>query len=78
MVRNADRCGLVSVGMSVGLEEEGLARRTNWGGTDCAPLPQPCASFQPATPGPERQVGPPVSKVELGREQRRCPLTGGA
>lgn len=32
MVRNADRCGLVGVSMSVGLEEEGLVRRKNWRG----------------------------------------------
>ena len=70
MVRNADRCGLVSVSMGVGLEEEGLVSRKNWGGTDCALLPQPCASFQPATPGPGRQVGPLVSKVEPGGESR--------
>ena len=57
--------------MSVGLEEEGLVRRKNWRGIDCALLPQPCASFQPATPGPDRQVGPLVSKVEPGRERRK-------
>ena len=70
MVRNSDRCGLVSVSVGVGLEEEGLVSRRNWGGTDCALLPQPSASFQPATPGPGRQVGPLVSKVEPGGESR--------
>lgn len=39
----------------------------------CSSLPQPCASFQPATPSPEMQAGPLVSKVGpgWGEEQSR-------
>lgn len=64
-VRNLGRCGLLSV--STRLEEKGLGGGKDWGRLClCSSLPQPCASFQPATPSPEMQAGPLVSKIGPG------------